>query len=79
MSYDWRMNTNDRVGQVSWLEELASNIASHRQGEDTAEELVNYFLSKRGMREWNIDLPGWFDSGDRAILVRMVADSIGQS
>ena len=75
MERDWRMDTDDRVAQVNWLGELAANVADNL-GEGTAEELVEYALSEEGRESWGIELPGWFDEFDRALLERNVAASL---
>ena len=63
------METQDRFKQVSWLRELAGDIANHA-GEGTAEEMVEYWLSE--WREGGVKLPSWFDDHDRRLLVKMV-------
>lgn len=68
---DWRMTTEDRAGQVSWLQELAANISSNL-GEGTAEELVDYALSDEGRDSWGIETPDWFDEHDRQLLIEIV-------
>ena len=68
---DWRMDTEDRVAQVSWLEELAGNIATNLDGD------VEYALGE-GAYTWGIELPDWFDDHDRGLLVTMVQKRIQQ-
>lgn len=68
---DWRMDSDDRVVQIGWLNELAGNIAENL-GQGTAEELVEYALSEDGRESWEIELPEWFDEIDRQYLVRRV-------
>ena len=62
------METTDRFKQVSWLRELAGDIANHA-GEGTAEELVEYVLNEEG---WAVPAPSWFDEHDRRLLTNMV-------
>lgn len=68
-------NTTDRVQQVSWLRELAGNIAENL-GEGTAEELVAYALSDDGRESWQIAIPEWFDNHDRGLLVQFVGENL---
>ena len=67
---------------MSWLEELAANIEQALGGgywtEGTAEEKVEYALSKEGREAWGITLPRWFDKHDRGLLTEMVAGTFGQ-
>lgn len=72
---DYRMTTDDRVAQISWLRELAANIAENL-GEGTAEELVEFAFESDTMETWGIEIPEWFDDTDRALLVEMVAESL---
>jgi hypothetical protein len=65
----------DRVQQVSWLSELAANIAENL-GEGTAEELVEYALSDEARASWGLELPAWFDAHDRRLLVDMVEKNL---
>ena len=65
------METTDRFKQMSWLRELAGNIAANL-GEGTAEELVEYALSHDGLWTWNIEAPSWFDEHDQRLLTNMV-------
>jgi len=67
---DYRMTSNDRTDQVSWLQELAVNI-SENLGEGSAEDLVEYALGE-GREPWGIELPEWFDDYDYCRLVEMV-------
>lgn len=67
------MDARDRVQQVSWLREFASNIASNL-GEGTAEELVEYALSDEGRESWGIELPEWFSDHDRRLLIEWVEE-----
>lgn len=71
---DWRMTTEDRVGQVSWLNELAANLLDGPGNYDnpTAQDIVAYALSDEGRDSWGIELPEWFDAADRAYLVRRI-------
>ena len=68
-----RGETMDRTGQVDWIRNLADNIAANL-GEGTAGELVGYALSDEGRESWGIELPDWFDSHDRNLLIRFVAE-----
>ena len=72
---DYRMTTDDRTAQVSWLRELAANIAENL-GEGTAEELVEFALESDTMETWGIEIPEWFDDADRELLVRMMEESL---
>lgn len=72
---DARMDARDRVQQVSWLREFASNIASNL-GEGTAEELVEYALSDEGRESWGIELPEWFSDHDRRLLIEWVEEEL---
>ena len=72
---DYRLATEDRVEQVNWLRELAGNIAANL-GEGTAEELVEYALSREGRESWGITIPDWFDAHDHDVLVRWVRASL---
>ena len=69
------MDARDRVQQVSWLREFASNIASNL-GEGTAEELVEYALSDEGRESWGIELPEWFSDHDRRLLIEWVEEEL---
>lgn len=64
----------DRVTQVNWINELAANMAN--MGGGTAEEIIEYALSKEGQESWGIDLPDWFDDHDRWLLTQRVAESL---
>ena len=70
---DYRMTTDDRVAQVSWLRELATNIAENL-GEGSAEELVEFAFESDTMETWGIEIPEWFDDADRALLVGLVEE-----
>ena len=65
------METSNRFAQVSWLRELAGDIANHA-GEGTAEEMVEYALHQGHPETDRIELPSWFDDNDRRLLTRMV-------
>jgi len=71
---DYRMTTDDRVAQISWLRELATNIAQNL-GDGTAEELVEFAMSEDAAC-WEIDWPEWFDDHDRNLLTEMVAEAL---
>jgi len=71
---DYRMTTDDRVAQISWLRELATNIAQNL-GDGTAEELVAYAESPEA-DVWNIEWPDWYDKQDRRLLIEMVGEAL---
>jgi len=72
---DYRLATEDRVEQVNWLRELAGNIAANL-GEGTAEELVEYALSREGRESWGITIPQWYSLHDRGLLIQWVGESL---
>ena len=72
---DYRLTTEDRTEQVNWLRELAGNIAANL-GPGTAEELVQYALSREGRESWGIEIPQWFDAHDRSLLIQWVGESL---
>lgn len=58
----------DRVQQVNWIREVADDITCNvLDCGFTGEELVTYCLDEA---EDIIELPEWFDSHDRGLLVR---------
>lgn len=61
------METSDRFKQMSWLRELARDIAWNADA-GSAEELVDHALSG----EDSTTIPSWFDEHDRRLLTRMV-------
>lgn len=70
------METTDRVQQVNWLRELASNIADWSTGAENAEELVEYATSDEGTQTWDITWPSWFGRHDQELLTAMVLNNI---
>ena len=72
---NWKLATEDRVEQVNWLVELAGNIAANL-GEGTAEEMVDYALSREGRESWGITIPDWYRLHDHELLVKYVAESL---
>ena len=65
------METTDRFKQMSWLRELAGDIANH-SGVGTAEEMVEYTLHQGHPETDRVELPSWFDEHDHRLLTRMV-------
>lgn len=63
------METTDRFKQMSWLRELAGDIANYA-GQGSAEEMVEHWLSE--WHEGGVALPSWFDENDRRLLTEMV-------
>ena len=68
---DARLTTHDRFQQVSWLRELAGNIAWNMD-EGTAEEMVDFWLDQSVPPADRTALPEWFDDNDRRLLCAMV-------
>jgi hypothetical protein len=71
----------DRVQQVNWLREFAGNIVNMTSvncdlRDVTANEIVDFALSKEGILSWSIELPRWFDKHDKNLLIEMVRDSL---
>ena len=75
MDEDYRLTTEDRVEQVGWLRELAGNIAANL-GEGTAEELVEYAMSREGRESWGITIPRWYSLHDQGLLIQWVGESL---
>ncbi len=68
----------DRVAQINWIRQLAANLTDSAPTEVTvAEDLVAYALSDTGRLEQSIELPEWFDSHDRGLLVEYVQENLG--
>ena len=67
---DVRLTTQNRFMQVSWLRELARDIAWNADSGLAADALVEYALSDEHAER--IELPSWFDEHDRRLLTRMV-------
>ena len=64
----------NRVQQVNWLRELASDITCCVwQGEYTGAEIVAYSLDEA---EDAIALPDWFDDHDRRLLVQFTDEAL---
>ena len=60
----------DRVKQVDYLRDLASNLVFGSDDPSTsAEDRVTYYCE-----EFAAELPSWFDDHDRALLVRFMED-----
>ena len=65
------METSNRFRQVSWLRELAGDIATWAGG-GTAEEEVEFWLDQPSLLCEQFKLPSWFDEHDLRLLTRMV-------
>ena len=68
---DYRLTTDDRVAQVSWLRDLCANIVFGPDDPSTsAQDRVDYFCNT-----FPEELPKWFDDHDRKLLVEWVSES----
>ena len=64
---------NDRAAQVLFIRDLAANIAFGSDDPSTsAQDRVDYYCT-----EFADELPEWFDTRDKALLVRFVDGSKG--
>jgi len=76
-TYDERpqyMWTDDRVAQVNYLRQTAADLASYGAREDgDGEQRVAFW------EEQSEELPDWYDSHDRKLLVAWTDKSLGNS
>jgi len=71
------MDTEDRVQQVNWIRQYASDLVDSQPPECTAEEIVEYALNDVD-RDPRDELPSWFDTHDRSLLLRFVKEEMAR-